>query len=107
MRGLTECAAIRLLLVSESPYKTYFSKRKTNLKRAISIVLFDPTGRQTGETYPANSTWFWNDGRKRRKPRSDAGTGVSAAERQSRSRNRKMSQDKQNLGIEITALTGS
>jgi hypothetical protein len=27
MRGLTECTAIRLLLVSESPYKTYFSEQ--------------------------------------------------------------------------------
>jgi uncharacterized protein RhaS with RHS repeats len=76
-------------------------------QRAISIVVYDPTGRQSLETYPPNSVWFWNDGRKQRKTRSDAGTGVSAAERQSRSRNRKMSQDKQNLGIEITALTGS
>ena len=77
------------------------------MERAISIVLFDPSGRQTGETYPPNSVWIWADGRKQRKTRSDAGTGVSAAERQSRSRNRRMSQDMQKMPLESTALTGS
>jgi hypothetical protein len=77
------------------------------MERAISIVLYDPSGRQTGETYPPNSIWIWADGRKQRKTRSDAGTGQSAAERQARSRNRAMSQDNQNFGTESTALTSS
>ena len=83
------------------------SLEKEAMERAISIVIFDPRGTQKGETYPPNSTWFWNDGRKQRKTRSDAGTGQSAAERQSRSRNREMSQLNQNLGTESAALTGS
>ena len=33
---------------------------------AVSIVLFDPTGRQSGETYPPGSIWQWNDGRVQR-----------------------------------------
>jgi hypothetical protein len=77
------------------------------MERAISIVIFDPRGTQKGETYPPNSTWFWNDGRKQRKTRSDAGTGAPAAERQAHSRNRRMSQLNQNPAIESTPVTGS
>ncbi len=41
--------------------------------KAISICVYDPTGRQTLETYPPDSTWFWKDGSKARKRRKDAG----------------------------------
>jgi hypothetical protein len=34
---------------------------------AISICLYDPTGRQSGETYPPGSIWHWRDGRIQRR----------------------------------------
>ena len=59
---------------------------------AISIVLHDPTGRQTGETYPANSTWYWNHtGEAQRKRRSDAG--------------RLKARDKSNASVDSTTLS--
>jgi hypothetical protein len=35
---------------------------------AISIVVFDPTGRTTGETYPPGSVWRDRDGKLPRRP---------------------------------------
>lgn len=34
------------------------------MQKAISLVLYDRTGRQTGETYPPGSIWTWHHQRK-------------------------------------------
>jgi hypothetical protein len=55
------------------PFSLSGEPMQSSTEAAISVIVYDPTGRQSGETYPPAAKWFWTDGKPVRKPRVDRG----------------------------------